>query len=79
MIANKRNTFWKPTSQSEKLEIIEGFKDLHQHKQNKEKSSYNTIIELMIKDIKFIVGNPQLFGELPTPYIPKSNSRDIKD
>ena len=31
----------------------------------------------MIQDIKFIVGNPQLFGELPTPYFPKSNARDI--
>ena len=31
----------------------------------------------MIQDMRYIIENQQLFGNLPTPYNPKSNARDI--
>ena len=77
MLTNKSKIFWKTNIKSEKTEIIEGFKNLYLHKNNKEKTNSKIILELMIQDIQYIVGNPQLFKHLPTPYTPKSNAKDI--
>ena len=77
MLTNKSNIFWKPNSNYEKAEIITGVKELYKHKQNKEKLPNKKILELMIQDMRYITENQELFGNLPTPYNPKSNARDI--
>ena len=77
MLTNKSNIFWKPNSKSEKEEITTGFKELYKHKQHKEKIPHTKILELMIQDMRYITENQEQFKNLPTPYNPKSNARDI--
>ena len=48
MITNKSRIFWKTNIETEKKEIVKGFKDLYQHNQDKEKIPHNKILELMI-------------------------------
>ena len=60
MIASKSNTFWKQNSKSEKVEIIQDFKNYINIK-NKEKIPYNKILELMIQDMRYIAENQENF------------------
>ena len=77
MIRNKGNTFWKTNIYSEKIDIIKGFKDLYQHNNSKQKIYYNKILMLLIQDLQYLAGNPQLFSNLPSLFAPKSNAKDI--
>ena len=77
MLTDKSKIFWKTNINSEKKEIVNWFKELYQNNSNKEKIQHNKILELMIQDMQYIVFNQQCFNDIPTPYTPKSNSKDI--
>ena len=77
MLTDKSKIFWKTNINSEKKEIVNGFKELYQNNSNKEKIQHNKILELMIQDMQYIVLKQQCFNNIPTPYTPKSNAKDI--
>ena len=77
MLSDKSKTFWKTTIESEKIEIVNGFKELYQHNNNKEKISQYTLVEFMIQDMQYIAFNQHLFANIQTPFTPKSNAKDI--
>ena len=77
MLTDKSKIFFKTNINSEKKEIVNGFKELYQNKSNKEKIKYNNILELMIQNMQYIVFNQQCFNDIQTSYTPKSNVKDI--
>ena len=74
MQLNYQQTWWKAESNEEKELVINNFKDLYKHSNNKH-SNAEQIIGLLIKQLDIII-NDQNSKNIPPPAKPKSRARD---
>ena len=74
MQINQTTKWWKPETNQEKELVIQGFKDLYKHTNNK---TYNTneTINILTKQLDILI-NDEETKHMKSPSLPKSTARD---
>lgn len=74
MQLNQSTNWWKSDNQKEREIVINGFKQLYKHKDQKTFDIIETI-DIMIKQLNILI-NDQQTNQIEAPFTPKSRARD---